>query len=308
MKRFTARIATFIVICLISYVFFTHRQIILQLTLLKQPSHIIITIIFALFSSVTNLFVWYVLLKMTTEQKLSFIKVSRIFIIGNVARFIPGGVWQYPSKGIMLKELGVDFGRFTQIVFLEAFLNVLAGGVLSLLIFIYIPRLNIPILPVILVLVSLSCLGLGFLKISLVRRLIKEKISQISQRFHLRTKIISLSITKSLALFLITFLTFIFPTLTLIYITSNLAKVDFWMVPFFLGLYAFSWLMGYIAVFVPSGLGITDGLLALYLSIFMNFPTALGISIIFRVALLIGEMMFSVLVMYLTHNESKLKF
>lgn len=57
------------------------------------------------------------------------------------------------------------------------------------------------------------------------------------------------------------------------------------------GTFAASWLIGFLAIFAPNGLGIREGTLTLLLSLYMPVPVAIVVSLLSRVWSTIGELL-----------------
>jgi len=64
-------------------------------------------------------------------------------------------------------------------------------------------------------------------------------------------------------------------------------------IPVFVGAYALSWTIGYVAVFAPGGIGVREGILVLLLSGVTGLPAAVLISLVQRVWLTLIELLFA---------------
>lgn len=68
--------------------------------------------------------------------------------------------------------------------------------------------------------------------------------------------------------------------------------LDFSLLPVFIGMFSLSWLLGYITLLAPAGLGVTEMSLTALLSLYIPFSLAAVLAIAFRVALVGTEIMF----------------
>jgi len=60
---------------------------------------------------------------------------------------------------------------------------------------------------------------------------------------------------------------------------------------FILGITAFSWIIGYLSFFTPSGIGIREGALTALLSLIYPIPIAIVASLVFRIICTVGELL-----------------
>jgi hypothetical protein len=87
------------------------------------------------------------------------------------------------------------------------------------------------------------------------------------------------------------------------YLLQGFYPTSFKDVLIFTGLYAISWLAGFVAVFVPSGLGVRDSLQAYLLSWFVPPAVAVTITLVQRVWLTIGDLMSGLLALWLLRRR-----
>jgi len=72
----------------------------------------------------------------------------------------------------------------------------------------------------------------------------------------------------------------------------------------FTGIYAISWLVGFVAFVSPSGLGVRDGVQAYLLSFFVPYPVAITIALVQRLWLTAGDLLTGTAAMWLLRRTS----
>ena len=225
-----------------------------------------------------------------TGSSVSYFKLFKVWFFTDLAKYIPGKVWQFLGMIYMLEKQGVPkmntfstavlaqsssviSGLFISVIFLGADLYsrffstnpglIVAGTVLSLgvLVFFCYPK----------VLERILNWGLGILK--------KEKISlDITVKDVI---IYLLSYSLSWLLFGLAFLIFV----------KSMAQADFNMYPTLTGAFAFSLNIGFLAIFTPGGIGVREGVLVFLLSSFFPLPVSTLISLLSRLWMTVGELL-----------------
>src|SRR3989344_3756096 len=84
-----------------------NREYISSVNWILKSSDIFLFILFVIFIYVSNILSWHIVTKFLGLE-LSIFSNAKIWMISNFSRFIPGGIWQYPSRVILLAKKGVD--------------------------------------------------------------------------------------------------------------------------------------------------------------------------------------------------------
>jgi uncharacterized membrane protein YbhN (UPF0104 family) len=227
-----------------------------------------------------NIKVWNSLLEIV-GSKLSFKNIFRIWFVSNLGRYLPGKVWTVVGMIYLLEKEGVSKrkGFTTAIVgqslaVLSAFLLsfILSGHGLYERIFSHNP------IGFILILFFSIAIFIFIAYPKLLEMVINLGLSLV------RKEKISLEL-KSSELFLYLFY------YTLVWFSYGLAFMVFvkaiapapWSQYFNLtASFAFSYILGFLAVFVPGGLGVREGVLVLLLSHYFPLPVATLIALFSR--------------------------
>src|SRR3990167_935229 len=117
-------------------------------------------------------------------------------------------------------------------------------------------------------------------------------IKKISGRERRILKEVRLSF-KQLVLLSLAFLgRFIFIGSALFFLIGTTGRSNFEMFPVVLGIFALSWLLGYVTLLAPGGLGVVELSLASLLSLYIPFTTAAVVAVTFRILLFLTEAIF----------------
>ncbi len=229
-----------------------------------------------------------------TGSSVSYLKLFKVWFFSNLGRYLPGKVWQFLGMVYMLEKRGVPKkNTFSTAVLAQSF-SVLSGLLIA---FIFLginlysqflhqnPGLLIVVaLFVLFVLIvvfypnllgKILNLGLGFLK--------KEKISLDITSSDIIMHVLAYSV--SWLLFGLAFLMFV----------KSMSQASFEMYPSLTGAFAFSVNIGFLALFVPGGIGVREGILVLLLSslfpVLFPLPVATLISFLARLWVTLAELL-----------------
>jgi glycosyltransferase 2 family protein len=276
-------IPTVLILFLLYQIFQNYTQII------DYWSHIqflpfIVAVILLFFVYPEASFTWKKLLEKMDENR-PISKVFKVWMISSASRYIPGFVWQYLGRvELAKKDLKID--RKITIISLvyEALLVLLAGGTVSLLALPYIQSLkgNIVLIILLIPIIILVMQPIIFNRLLLI-------IAKILHR-QIDLKLLTLSFLDLLSVlpwyignFILNGLAFYFLTLAV----NPDISIDFLFIS--IGFYAFSWTVGYISIFAPCGIGVTEISLTLLLSQYLPLPLASSLAIVYRCILTLTE-------------------
>jgi uncharacterized membrane protein YbhN (UPF0104 family) len=225
---------------------------------------------------------------------ISYFGLFKVWFFANLGRYLPGKVWQFLGMVYMLEKRGVPTRNTLPTVVLAQTCSVMSGLLIA---FVFLgvnlytqflsenPGLMVVVVLFFLGVISLACyprmlqklvnLGLGILK--------REKIT-----LDIRSKdviIYILCYSVSWLLFGLAFLVFI----------KAMTQASFAMYPGLTGAFAFAFNVGFLALFVPGGIGVREGILVLLLSslfpVFFPVPVATLISLLARLWVTVAELL-----------------
>ncbi len=229
-------------------------------------------------------FCWYLLIR---DRKIKLIVALRVWIISLTSRYIPGTVWQYLGRIELAKsELSISREKTLISLVQEIFLSVLAACFVSLFALEFIiPSSQVKFI-MFFFLIAGSLTLMPFISRKILNTLLKLAKKDVGERGNLPNNR-NLLLPSPFFVF-----NFVLNGLGLILIQyAFLHKLDLNLLTIS-GIYAFSWLIGYLTIIAPGGLGVTEVSLAYFLSIYAQIPLSLasGIALAFRFLLTIAEM------------------
>jgi uncharacterized membrane protein YbhN (UPF0104 family) len=214
--------------------------------------------------------------------KLPIIKVLKIRILSDFGRYIPGKVWFLGGRIYFFGKEGEDKMKVLLSVYIELILLVMSGFFLGIL---FIGKelfnLNIYLLLFIIILLTLLALNKYIIvrMINLIKRLLRKEITQFDF-------IKYVDLIKIFCLYLISWLVVF---LAFYCFVNSLINVSVNNIFFLGGAMALSWLIGFLVLIAPSGMGVREG--TLYYLLIKKFTpsSATLISVLSRIWLIIAE-------------------
>lgn len=231
---------------------------------------------------------WFLLLRAFTQTPISFHSVFLLFHLSNVTRYLPGRVWGVVRMLTLSKQFGLS--RTTVGVSLPlhvGFQTLLAGIVIVPMLFSFsfyqsihgIVSWHLSNQVKLLFVCGIVCIVILFC-LPRFRASVKSVFTRVHQTgqdggYALRTCCLSLSVwhlllwmCQGLAFFL--FINSLFPVPF-----SQLYPIS--------GAYTLAWLIGFLSIVTPGGLGVREGILTLLLSSYMPAAQAMLCVLLYRV-------------------------
>ncbi len=235
--------------------------------------------------SIFMIVVWRHILEQFNAH-LPFKKAFKIWFLSSLGRYIPGKVWQVMGMAYLTNKEGIRAEISITSAVLAQSLSFIPGMILGLFTIMFlIPDIQLPgwvYLSLILVPVSIIIVYPPYLEklINMINRALKRSEVHISATFtgNLFTMFLYLCawVVYGLAFFLF---------------TRSITFIDTSHIFSFFGIFAGAYIIGLIAVFVPGGLGVREGILAALLSAFFPFPVAVAIAFGSRIWITCAELL-----------------
>jgi len=216
------------------------------------------------------------------EEDISLINSMRIIGISTFGRYIPGKIWFTVGRTLLAERLGIPKKKAFAAVLIETVYLVLTGLLFSIIVFYYINNHSAVFLFLFPGLFLLICL--------ISPNLLTKIMNFILIKFKKETLDINFSWINILILnsfYIVMWIGFglqFFFLLKSVGISSN----AFYLI----SIYPVSWVIGFIVVFLPSGIGIREGVMVILLSNFLTSPQAITISILSRIQMTLSELLF----------------
>lgn len=226
---------------------------------------------------------WILIVRMV-GVRIGLKKGLSIFLLSLFGRYIPGGVWAVMGRLYLCRLEGIPDSRSGMSTILEqAYPIVSAGLIFAVSLLFWSDMASVMrVLPV-LVFVPIFVIFLHpkpFLKI----------VNPILSRMGKAP--VNISLTFKNMLFLTGYYCFLWlVTGTAFYFfVWSFYPMDVYYIPILSGIYAISFVAGYLAFIAPAGLGVREGSMALLLSLIMPMPIAIGIALLSRLWMMCVEL------------------
>ncbi len=211
------------------------------------------------------------------DARLSFWRAAHIWSVANLYRYVPGKVWQIGAMGMMAQKEGVSPVAATGSALLNTVVNITTGFAIALAtgsvaLDAYHPGAS----RVALVLTVLALGGLLALPVAMPRVL--KTARRISGRELPTASVPPRVIAYAIVGNLITWVMYGFAfQLVVIGVLGHAAGA----LPSYIAVYSASYVLGYIVLFLPAGIGARDGAMAAALPVFklMTGPQAVLIAV-----------------------------
>ncbi|GAA5343130.1 MAG: lysylphosphatidylglycerol synthase transmembrane domain-containing protein [Anaerolineaceae bacterium] len=210
-----------------------------------------------------------------------YIETLGIYGLSSLGKYIPGGIWQFVGRFGVYKVNGLSSKASTRAMILEN-IWLLGSAVAIGVIGVFLTRfdliaglLNLPNNQWLAILFTILALGLWIVVLKIVHK---------TMRRHTAENIPSIFVVAGVGLLLWTFIGGSFFVM--------FHDFPFSAAPLFIGGYAVSWAVGYIAVFAPGGLGVREAALAFVFSNIASVEMIAVYAAMNRIIWVIAEVLF----------------
>ena len=253
--------------------------------ILADPYSITLILVMLMITYVGGAYLWRMILE-GLGAYLTYFQALKIFTVSNFGRFIPGVAIHYFIRVYMSKRIGLKVKDSALAVILEAYYT-LAGAVFAgffacpvVADLIRIPIQGVYLMYSILLLYILLVKPDLLLKFLLNIKFVRRKITG---------KIVIFSYQKHFLLCLVSTILFVFNGVAFYFLGHSFFNLDISNLFFITGLFALSWILGFLTPVAPGGLGVSDLSFAFLLSTIFSFAQASFLVILYRMGLLISE-------------------
>ncbi|MCJ7508537.1 MAG: flippase-like domain-containing protein [candidate division Zixibacteria bacterium] len=215
------------------------------------------------------------------SYKLPFRKAFKIWSYSNLGKYVPGKIWSVMGMVYMCEKENIPYAAtFTSAIMYQA-LNIIAGMILVVVIsgaeltkgmskFIY--------LPLALVLIVFAYPPIMEKSTNFLLKLIKREPIKVS-----------LSFGDNIVFILLLILGWCVYGIGFNVLVSSLTDYPLGLWPYMTSAFAFSYIIGFLAIFVPGGFGVREGILISYLSVYFPLPIATIIALFSRLWMTVME-------------------
>ncbi|MEO0075546.1 MAG: lysylphosphatidylglycerol synthase domain-containing protein [candidate division WOR-3 bacterium] len=228
-------------------------------------------------------FTWKKNLQMLNEN-ISLITAIKINAISVLPKYAPGKVWGIIGKVYLAKKEGISEHSSVITISLETILYLLSGIILFLVTSLSIIKSNFTYLYYLLIIPI--CLIAIYPPI-LIRitnfflKLFKRPTIDIMPHYY-----------QILILLLLYMLSWILQGIGVFFLISSFYSIPFKSILIISGLHAFSWVVGFLSIIAPAGLGVKEGIFSYFLSYILPVGIAAISSLLVRIWGTIGELLY----------------
>jgi len=213
-------------------------------------------------------------------------KGMRIHLLANVAKYAPGYLWQILGKVYLSERQSVSRKRALASVGVEFSLIILTGTLLALMTLPSTSLLGSPLLPILgpgmaLILVPLATLPL---LLPLLRRV--SSWSQIRERFPIVSE---LDYASLVGVTVAIYLTWLVLGSGFVLLIDSVYPISIDDIPTYIFALAASFILGLLALFAPTGIGVRESTMAFLLGSCMPLSVASVIAILARVVTMLAD-------------------
>lgn len=226
---------------------------------------------------------WYEIVKIK-GNKLSFKKSVYYWQISELKRYTPGNIWSFLSRATLFTKDNLTKKNLLLSLITEGILLVISGYVLS---YFYLSDLfKNQLITYFLFLISI----LTILIYTFSNYILKTQTEKV--RKFLAFVFFDNSPSVNFKLILTSILTFVSFGFASFFSAISITYIDLHNLPVLVSLFIFSFLIGYISIVTPMGLGVREAITTAGLSKFTSLPVAGIISIFSRIVLILSELIF----------------
>lgn len=251
---------------------------------------LIIAFFVTLFAHIFAGIVWFLILRKTFEQKINFFWTIKIYLITNMAKYLPGNIWHFYGRINFIYKKGVSLGVASISVLLEPLLMA-ASALFITLISHSIGLISISqnpsfiLLELLILIITLSSFHPQIIN-PIIHRLSKLKFKNQAQEIEAeKTDLKHYPIFP----FLGELIFVILRSLGFLLIIGSLISLNLSQIPLLISAFSFAWLLGLIIPGAPGGLGIFEATIITVLN--HQFPSEIIVisAAIFRVISILAE-------------------
>ncbi|HMP39496.1 MAG TPA: lysylphosphatidylglycerol synthase domain-containing protein [Roseiflexaceae bacterium] len=243
---------------------------------------------------------WSLLLRSMAAQPVAHPAAVRIWLLSMISRYIPGNVWHILSRALMADRLGVSRTTVVASASIEQLLTLLAAfGIAALTLPVWQLRntlaSDLPFGEILIAAVAIGLLGLH-------PRMLGAALAWAGRRFGRRDLLWSYRYRDILRIVAVSVAAQLGSGLALAAVIagiSGIAPADLLPIT---GAAALAWALGYLSFLTPSGLGVREGVLTALLLLVVPLPVATIASLLYRVALTLGELLAVLLAWFLRRS------
>jgi glycosyltransferase 2 family protein len=258
---------------------FQSWQLVRSATVSIRFGWVALSLILAIGLSTFQSFVWHRIL-LSSNKKISYRETYRTFSRSIVTRYLPGGIWVFFARTYVTARLGFSKAQVLYLVIVESTVGVLTGCCVYIVAQPWAPHnAYLLLLAQFLVVVVVVFLSIPDKCISLLKIVLKKELT-----------IVPIAIKDILRICILFFVQWVLVGACVVACVHAFVSLPPSLLPSVVGLYAISWVIGFVVIFAPSGIGVREGVLIMLLNLVIANPVAIISAIFIRIVMTFGEL------------------
>jgi uncharacterized membrane protein YbhN (UPF0104 family) len=247
-----------------------------------NPSFLLVSIVFFLIYFLMRAFAWGLMMEMM-GYKLKFKENTYAWQFSEIKRYVPGNVWSFLSRATLFERLGVPKKTSGKGILIEIEYLVLSNMIISLLalnlISLYLKQAGS------MVYFAFASFTIVVFTFVIFGHNLNKKLSRVLPNF---------GFARNLMILIVYLVTYLFLSLGMYFAVKSILNLYNFLT--IVGFFSFSFLLGYVSLITPSGLGVREGAITYGLSAVITAPVAGFVAIFSRIILVFSELLFTFLV------------
>ncbi len=232
-------------------------------------------------------------------EKLPFFRALAILTVTQIGKYAPGKVWFTLGRMSFARRDRIPEAKTLTSVVIETGFLLLAAVFLFALAVLFLPRAIIP--PVVYYSFLLAPLTLLVVYPPILNRLLPPLLKLFKQPLFT----LQLSYPRLLAILGVYILDWFFQGVGCFILINSFYPLPLARLPVLLGGYAISWILGFIILIAPAGLGIREGIYTFILKLVMSPPVAIMSALLTRIWMTTSEALMALALMPLLSKGGK---
>ncbi|MBN2537105.1 flippase-like domain-containing protein [candidate division WOR-3 bacterium] len=254
-------------------------------------------VLFLLYLPVFGL-TWTVLLR-SLGERLSAFRATAIISVSQMGKYVPGKVWFTLGRAVLARRHGIPESKTVLTAFMEAGFALLAALLLFGVTVILLPRGQVPgyaYWAFVLVPVCLVCLYPP-----LLRRIVNALLRRLKQPL----LDINLPLPRIVAIVGLYLLMWVVQGFGCFLLINSFYPLALDRLPIVVGGYALAWILGFLSLVTPAGLGVREGILTFAFRFAMPEPVAILAALLTRVWITLAEVVAALALLPFVRNRRK---
>lgn len=240
-------------------------------------------------------YIWHRLLKYF-QPKLTFRESYSTYFKSIITRYLPGGIWVFFARTYLTSKLSFSKTQAFFLILVESLLVVFSGCIVFLLIQPYTGyNTYINILLIILIAAIVVFLLWPRYLINILQHISGKEFTIIPLPFSLICTIVAMYIIQ-----------WIFSGLCLFLLSKSIIAVNISQFLPLTAFFAVSWIIGFIVVFVPSGIGVREMIFIILISSIVGAPFAVLLALLSRLVSIISELINFIMSLMISDRTHKI--